>query len=577
MKKFFIKLKDWFVNHMPSKRRLIQVYAALLCNANIKGFVTGKIYTGNTKYTCVPGLNCYSCPGAVGACPMGAIQNALSSSNTKAPYYVLGIIALFCILLGRTICGFLCPVGLGQELLYKIKTPKLKKNRVTKVLSYLKYVILVVLVIILPIMLHSPTFCKYICPAGTLGGGIGLLAHPENADFFAMLSGLFTWKFALLVAIIVLSIFIFRFFCRFLCPLGALYGLFNKIALIGVKLDYSKCTDCGLCISHCKMDISRVGDHECVECGDCIAVCPTQAIRWKGSKIFLHPNAVEKEEKATALNAVLQSGTAANLAVETAEEEKQNTAVTMSAESKKGSELTVETVVPQNSEEAFAAPEPSKKSEKPVLSAAERVKRRNKWLEIAAWSLAGLFLVFVLVYYNFLAKEPDVLPRAAGDACPEFITSTYEGNGNKEEFRLSDYTGEKVVVINFWAVWCDPCVEEIPHFNKFQEDYADDVVVIAFHQAGDQYNDSRIQSFIDTENAEGKSKESWAQYSMKFAKDSDSLGSDLKNETMALYSAMGGKNVWPMTVIVNKQGKISDIRQGKMSYEELQKKVAPLL
>ncbi|MDE6504504.1 MAG: 4Fe-4S binding protein [Clostridia bacterium] len=574
MKKFLSKLKVWFINHKPSKRRLIQVYAALLYNANIKGFVTGKIYTGNTKYTCVPGLNCYSCPGAVGACPMGAIQNALSASNTKAPYYVLGIIALFCILLGRTICGFLCPVGLGQELLYKIKTPKLKKNRVTKVLSYLKYVILVVLVIILPIMLHSPTFCKYICPAGTLGGGIGLLAHPENADFFAMLSGLFTWKFALLVAIIVLSIFIFRFFCRFLCPLGALYGLFNKIALIGVKLDHSKCTDCGLCISHCKMDISHVGDHECVECGECIAVCPTQAISWKGSKIFLHPNAVEKEEKAPALSTLLKSGSSVNLSVETVEETAESTNVAMSDKDAETSSVTVETVV---QEEAFSVADNTEKPKKEKkLSPAERVKRRNKWLEVAAWSLAGLFLVFVLVYYNFLAKESDILPRAAGDTCPDFITTTYEGEGNKEEFKLSDYIGEKIVVINFWAVWCDPCVEEIPHFNKFQEDYADDVVVIAFHQAGDQYTDSRVQSFIDTENAEGKSKESWTQYSMKFAKDGEKLGYDLKNEATTLYSAMGGKNVWPMTVIVNKQGKIADIRQGKMSYEELQKKVVPL-
>ena len=113
-KSFFIKIKDWFVRHKPSKRRLIQVYAALLYNANIKGFVNGRIYTGNTKYACVPGFNCYSCPGAVGACPLGSLQNALAASGTTAPYYVLGILALFGILLGRTICGFLCPVGLGQ-------------------------------------------------------------------------------------------------------------------------------------------------------------------------------------------------------------------------------------------------------------------------------------------------------------------------------------------------------------------------------------------------------------------------------------------------------------------------------
>lgn len=288
--KFFKKIKDWFVRHKPSKRRLIQVYAALLYNANIKGFITGKIYTGNTKVLCVPGLNCYSCPGAIGACPLGALQNALATSGTRAPAYVFGIIILFGLILGRTICGFLCPMGLGQELLYKIKTPKLKKNKITRVLSYFKYVLLVILVFSIPVMYQTgvPGFCKYVCPSGTLLGGIGLLMNPNNADLYQMLGPLFTWKFLLLVVFIVGSVFIFRFFCRFFCPLGAIYGLFCRIALLGIKLDKTKCTDCGICLSVCKMDIKHVGDHECIHCGACISSCPTQAISWKGSRLFVH-------------------------------------------------------------------------------------------------------------------------------------------------------------------------------------------------------------------------------------------------------------------------------------------------
>lgn len=299
MKKFFVKIKDWFVAHRPSKRRLIQLYAALLYNANIKGFVSGSIYTGNTKYLCVPGLNCYSCPGAIGACPLGALQNALAASNTKAPFYVFGIIILFGLLLGRTICGFLCPIGLIQELLYKIKTPKVKKNRITRVLSYFKYVLLAVLVIIIPLAYSGissaiPAFCKYICPSGTLLGSVSLLANGNNDDFYTMLGPLFTWKFCVLVLIIVGSIFIYRIFCRFLCPLGAIYGFFCRVAMLGIKLDKQKCVDCGLCIQTCKMDIRHVGDHECIHCGDCLKVCPTKAISWKGSKIFLHANAIEE-------------------------------------------------------------------------------------------------------------------------------------------------------------------------------------------------------------------------------------------------------------------------------------------
>ena len=166
------KAITWIKGHLPTRRRLIQVYAALLYNANLKGYISGEIFVGNTKAVCVPGLNCYSCPGAVGACPLGALQNALASSGNRAPYYVLGILLLFGLTLGRTICGFLCPMGLIQELLHKIPTPKLKKGRVTRVLSYLKYVILAVFVVLIPLWYVSqhypvPAFCKYICPAGT--------------------------------------------------------------------------------------------------------------------------------------------------------------------------------------------------------------------------------------------------------------------------------------------------------------------------------------------------------------------------------------------------------------------------
>lgn len=293
MKKIFTKIKDWLKKHKPTKRKVIQLYTALLYNANIKGFFNGRIYQGATKNLCLPGLNCYSCPGAVGACPLGSLQNALAESNTRLPAYVIGIIVLFGLMLGRTICGWLCPIGLGQELLHKIKTPKLKKSKITRIVSYLKYVVLAVLVVIIPLTVAIPGFCEYICPAGTFQGGVGLLANSENEGLLAVLGPLFTWKFTLLIVIVVASIFIFRAFCRFLCPLGAIYGFFSKIALIGVKLDKNKCTDCGLCQSVCKMDIKTVGDHECIHCGECMSVCPAKAITWKGSHIFVRANDVD--------------------------------------------------------------------------------------------------------------------------------------------------------------------------------------------------------------------------------------------------------------------------------------------
>ena len=118
------KMFDWLKRHLPTQRRLIQLYSALLYNAHIKGFIKGDIYTGSSKMVCVPGFNCYSCPGVIGACPLGALQNAVASSGHRAPTYILGILMLYGLTLGRTICGFLCPVGLLQEWLHKIPTPK---------------------------------------------------------------------------------------------------------------------------------------------------------------------------------------------------------------------------------------------------------------------------------------------------------------------------------------------------------------------------------------------------------------------------------------------------------------------
>lgn len=272
----------------------MQLYFALLFNANLKGFVTGNIYQGSSKKVCAPGINCYSCPGAIAACPLGSLQGAFSADRSTL-YYVGGILLLYSIFFGRMICGWLCPFGLIQELMHKIPTPKLKKSPVTRILSFFKYVILVFFVFIVPIMYAFrdtplPTFCKYICPAGTLEGGIGLLSNAVNESYFSMLGPLFTWKFLLMVSILVGSIFVFRLFCRFICPLGALYGLFNRISLFGVKVEKSKCTDCGLCQAHCKVDIRHVGDQECISCGSCVSVCPTKAIVWKGPKILLKAN-----------------------------------------------------------------------------------------------------------------------------------------------------------------------------------------------------------------------------------------------------------------------------------------------
>lgn len=268
-------------------RTLIQTITTIATNSYIKGFLEGNIYRGETKRFCVPGLNCYSCPGALGACPIGSLQAVIGSIEYQLSYYVLGIIIFFGILLGRFVCGWLCPFGFIQELINKIPSKKIKISGKNP-LRYLKYGILIIFVILLPMMavnefgFGSPFFCKYICPAGTLEAGVPLVAL--NPTLRSAIGFLFSWKVFLLIVTIVASIFIYRPFCRFICPLGAIYSLFNPVSLYRLNIEDDKCIKCGKCNSTCKLNVDVMNvpnSGECIRCGDCIKICPTGALKSK--------------------------------------------------------------------------------------------------------------------------------------------------------------------------------------------------------------------------------------------------------------------------------------------------------
>ena len=411
----------------PAKRRLIQLYSALLYNAHVKGFIKGEIYTGNTKVMCVPGFNCYSCPAAVGACPLGSLQNALASSGNRAGFYVFGIIMLWGLMLGRTICGWICPLGLIQELLHKIPTPKIRKSRVTHYLSYLKYIFLIVFAIAMPLwygLKHGiavPGFCKYICPAGTLEGAMGLLANPGNASFFKMLGLFFTRKFVIMMIIGLACVFCYRSFCRFICPLGAIYGMFNKLAPVGVKVDMDRCTHCGACALNCKMDVRHVGDHECINCVKCMAVCRQDAISFKAGKITL----------------IAPSGGCAD--------------------------------------------------DKSDSQAKRERAGRIAW-GIAIALLAFALLWYNVLDHTGDAADVSGTDKIAdqlqeggnhpGDELPDFTITCTDGT----QFHLDDNRG-KVTFINLWATYCGPCVQELPHFNALAAAHEGDIEILAVHNS----------------------------------------------------------------------------------------------
>ncbi len=287
-------------------RLTVQSLWSLLSNSFMAGFMQGKIYQGSGKKLCLPGLNCYSCPGALGSCPVGSIQSVVGSEH-KIPLYVSGMLIFIGALFGRFVCGWLCPFGLVQDLLNKIPFfKKIATFKGDKALRLLKYVILLVFVIILPLFLldeygsSTPWFCKYICPSGMLFGGIPLAA--VNESIRASAGRLFAYKGLILAVTVLLSIIIYRPFCKYICPLGAIYALFNRISVLRISNDADKCINCKRCEKACKMSIDVLTDlnsPECIRCGICVKSCPTESLsmRFSLKNDAKSPSEYKKEEK----------------------------------------------------------------------------------------------------------------------------------------------------------------------------------------------------------------------------------------------------------------------------------------
>ncbi|MGN1376945.1 MAG: 4Fe-4S binding protein [Dorea sp.] len=264
------------------KRKIIQIAAFGYSNTYLGNFISGRIYKGKWKQFCNPGMNCYSCPAARLSCPIGAMQAVNGSMQFRFSFYVMGFVLAIGVIFGRAVCGFICPFGMIQELLYKIPFPK---KKLWKGFTYVKYLMLLVFVLVLPVVntniagVGEPAFCEYICPVGTLEGGLPLIGtHPELRG---MLGSLFSLKICILIATLIGCLMVCRFFCKVMCPLGAIYGLLNKISLYHMEIDKERCISCGMCKVNCPMDVDPVkhpDSAECIRCGKCTETCPKQAL-----------------------------------------------------------------------------------------------------------------------------------------------------------------------------------------------------------------------------------------------------------------------------------------------------------
>ena len=272
---------------MKKLRLSVQLLFTIFTNGYAYGFLNGKIYQGKLKYACVPGLNCYSCPGAIASCPIGALQALLNQKGFSVPFAALGFFFLFGSLLGRLVCGWLCPFGLAQDLLHKIPVfHKKKRLPFHRILKNGKYLALIIFVCLGSLFLFGgfakiPAFCKYICPSGTLFGAAPLLS--ANKLLRSQIGALFFWKLGILLFILLLSVKIYRPFCQYLCPLGAIYGWFNRFSLVQIRWESERCISCMACEKACPVslslhEISR--SPECIRCGQCIEACPKACLKF---------------------------------------------------------------------------------------------------------------------------------------------------------------------------------------------------------------------------------------------------------------------------------------------------------
>ncbi len=316
----------------------VQLASSLVLNSYITQEVTRGV-------PCLA-LNCYSCPAAAFACPIGTLQHmavrmglALSWGDPLGmlqalPVYVLGILGLAGALIGRGACGWLCPFGFLQELLFKLRARLVRRLRRASFenspllaaglrpaanagrhtprehgraayfsatgcaphvgnssateekarirlpsLGWLRYAILVILVLLIPFLTGEPWFSR-LCPAGALEAGVpqALL----NDYVRAQIGWFFGLKLVILAVFLVWMAFTRRPFCRFICPLGAIWSPFNRVSAVRLVVDAGSCIRCNACQQVCPVDIAihqAPDSAQCIRCLECVRHCPQGAIR----------------------------------------------------------------------------------------------------------------------------------------------------------------------------------------------------------------------------------------------------------------------------------------------------------
>lgn len=226
----------------------------------------------------VPFMSCTHCPMRV--CP-----------GTWLQPWVIGFIAVSSVLAGRMFCGWTCPMGTIQDLVGRI--PKLRAlrlpgfGRADRWLKALKYVLLAV-----AIFAFYAINKRFAVPVrGHADWSLDALRVSWlTSDVYSQI------RVVLLLAGVLLAVILTRFWCRYLCPLGALLTIANRISFLRLGKDASSCGHCAKYPRECRT-YTTPGTADCVLCGDCIDGCPVGAIslrvRHRRRSVHLSPAELE--------------------------------------------------------------------------------------------------------------------------------------------------------------------------------------------------------------------------------------------------------------------------------------------
>jgi len=221
---------------------------------------------------CSPVFHCYACPLATFACPIGII--AQFGALHVFPFIAVGLLIAVGALFGTLICGWVCPFGFLQDLTAKVPTPKFDLPKFT---GYFRYVVLIVTVLAVPYFFgeEHPLFVCRVCPAGALEAAVPtMIGQTINGEVVVWPNAI---KLTILILFLIAIFFIKRPWCRVLCPLGAIFSLFNRVSAFFLRFNADKCTHCERCHKLCEYGIEpekTPNDLQCIRCLECTKCSP---------------------------------------------------------------------------------------------------------------------------------------------------------------------------------------------------------------------------------------------------------------------------------------------------------------